>query len=107
MRYRSCLARNRHVDVCNWYKNGRSLLWIADKLGLSHYSSIRKVLIENGFQIRKQTVNRDNKHKLNVDFFQNIDSQEKAYWLGYITADGYVQQNGYRLTLSYKDKEII
>lgn len=30
------------------------------------------------------------KYLINEDFFENIDSEEKAYWLGFITADGYV-----------------
>jgi len=77
------------------------------RLGLSHYQVIRKILVENGFDIRKQTSHRDNRHKLDLDFFKNIDSPEKAYWLGYLTADGYILPNGYKVTLASKDLEII
>ena len=28
------------------------------------------------------------KHNLNKDYFKNIDNEEKAYWLGFIAADG-------------------
>lgn len=30
------------------------------------------------------------KHYFNEDFFENIDTEEKAYWLGFISADGNV-----------------
>lgn len=34
---------------------------------------------------------RDDKYNYNVSFFKDIDTEEKAYWLGFIYADGYVQ----------------
>lgn len=30
----------------------------------------------------------------NEDFFEKIDSEEKAYWLGFICADGYINKRG-------------
>lgn len=56
------------------------------------------------------------KRKYNYDenFFECIDSFEKAYWLGFITADGYIMDNtkknnksdccGLRIRLSIDDK---
>jgi hypothetical protein len=32
------------------------------------------------------------KHKINESFFENIDSKEKAYVLGFICADGYINE---------------
>ena len=32
-------------------------------------------------------------YNLNIDYFKNIDSKEKAYWLGFIYADGSVKNN--------------
>ena len=48
------------------------------------------------------------KHNLNKEYFKNIDTEEKAYWLGFIAADGCVykmSKNAHRLqiNLSYKD----
>ena len=34
------------------------------------------------------------KHIFNEDFFENIDSEKKAYWLGFICADGYINKKG-------------
>jgi hypothetical protein len=33
------------------------------------------------------------KYTLNENFFENIDSEEKAYWLGFISADGCINRN--------------
>ncbi len=51
-----------------------------------------------------------NIHKdLNVDYFKDIDTNEKAYWLGFLFADAYVTKtNGsMRLKLSIKDEETL
>ena len=32
-------------------------------------------------------------HKCNIDYFKIIDTEEKAYWLGFLYADGCVTQN--------------
>lgn len=59
----------------------------------------------------------DKRQKWNYDekYFDKIDSYEKAYWLGFITADGYIMDNrktdnkskstGLRIRLSEEDKE--
>lgn len=49
------------------------------------------------------------KYLLNKNLFKIIDSEWKAYFLGLIFADGNIQKDRYRLTLSLskKDKEIL
>lgn len=46
---------------------------------------------------------------LKVDFFKEIDSAEKAYWLGFLYADGYVTKDcgSLRLKLGIKDEETL
>ena len=48
------------------------------------------------------------KKKCNEAYFHNIDSDDKAYWLGFLFADGNVQQrkNSFIIKLSVLDKEI-
>ncbi|HLO11261.1 MAG TPA: LAGLIDADG family homing endonuclease [Pseudoneobacillus sp.] len=57
-------------------------------------------------------MNKGNKkHQLNESYFENIDSEEKAYWLGFIMADGcvYKQESTYRfqMNLNSKDKDTL
>lgn len=46
------------------------------------------------------------KYSINKDFFKKIDSEEKAYWLGFLYADGCVDKNyrGFRFELNKKDE---
>ena len=44
------------------------------------------------------------KSYINLRYFQNIDSEEKAYWLGFIAADGYLYNDSLSIQLSKEDK---
>ena len=50
---------------------------------------ISKILSSNGITIRT-SVETSTKYKAVSTFFSTIDSEEKAYWLGFMYADGYV-----------------
>ena len=45
------------------------------------------------------------KYKINENYFENIDTQDKAYWLGFIITDGYIREytgNKKSLTIGLK-----
>ena len=45
-------------------------------------------------------------YKVNTKYFSTIDSEDKAYWVGFIMADGYIYKDLYvRVELSSIDKE--
>lgn len=44
---------------------------------------------------------------LNVDYFKTIDSPDKAYWLGFICADGNIKKSNNKITLVSKDLEVV
>lgn len=50
------------------------------------------------------------RHKVNEHFFDNIDTEEKAYWLGFLMADGCVyhgsDKNSYRLQINLAASDI-
>ncbi|MDP2926616.1 MAG: hypothetical protein Q8N65_00525 [bacterium] len=45
------------------------------------------------------------KYALNESFFEKINNEEKAYWLGFLAGDGAITENKVRLSLSLKDKD--
>lgn len=58
---------------------------------------------------KAETIMRTNKensrrYHCNDSFFDTIDTEEKAYWLGFIYADGYITSNSLGITLSSRDK---
>ena len=58
---------------------------IADELGRT------KVAVD--VKLKKMRLIRDSKYKYNQNFFKEINTEEKAYWLGFIYADGCVVYN--------------
>lgn len=56
--------------------------------------SISKFLTEKG--IKTTVGNHYRKYHHNENFFENIDTEEKAYWLGFMYADGWIQDNSNR-----------
>lgn len=68
---------------------------------LSHSSedSIRRWMRKYGIDTRQEVrYSGMNTYEMNENFFEVIDSEEKAYWLGFILADGC-------LTASYRQKK--
>jgi hypothetical protein len=45
--------------------------------------------------------------KVDIDYFEEINSPDKAYWLGYICADGNISKTLNTITLTSKDFEIL
>lgn len=44
-------------------------------------------------------------YTLNESYFEQIDTEDKAYWLGFITADGCLYKNQIQISLSIKDEK--
>lgn len=47
------------------------------------------------------------KYKINTHYFDNINTEHKAYWLGFLLADGYVNQKEILLCLQKEDEYLI
>lgn len=59
--------------------NNPSLTKVCQKYGLERHSLSRR-LKELGYEV----VNYQNKLKFNENVFDSIDTEEKAYWLGFM-----------------------
>lgn len=70
------------------FKSGMSLTNIEKKYSYSR-QSISIILKRMGFEIP----NKQNELKFNNLVFDVIDTEEKAYWLGFIFADGYISSH--------------
>lgn len=82
------------------YKNGSTIASLSKKFAASP-SAIRALLRKNKVQLRgnKQGFER------NENYFQDINSPDKAYWLGFLYADGCVHKNTNAISISSTDKE--
>ena len=86
----------------NEYQMGKSLTQIAKDNNISRWK-LTKLLKDSGENI----INKHNLLKFNENYFDVIDTEEKAYWLGFIFADGCIMSKTYsfELSLSHKDKD--
>lgn len=86
--------------IVSEYKKGKTLSALGREFGVS-YSTIRNLLKRKGIKTE------GNKHNFPRDefYFKNIDSKEKAYWLGFLYADGCVHSNSNEISITLKDRD--
>ena len=63
------------------------------KLG-SKYNIKRQILSERFKKWGYEIVNQQNRCRLNEKAFDNIQSEEQFYWLGFMYADGNISKEG-------------
>lgn len=78
--------------ICQMYKDGKSGFEIARSTNI-HSSTVYRVLKKYQIGIRSDR-EQALKYKVDEMYFKNIDTEEKAYWLGFIYADGYLTRQG-------------
>lgn len=95
------LLIDRKEEVIKLFSQGNSCGKIAKLLKFSD-SNVWKLLVKEGY---KPT---NIKYTLNESFFEQIDTQEKAYVLGWWYSDGNIIPTGKcRISLQERDKEIL
>lgn len=93
--------------IIDLYKSGIGSPTIAKKINSDFYH-VLKILKKFNIPLRSARESAL-KYSFNENFFENIDSEEKAYWLGFIFADGSLDEKRHKLkiSISIKDKEIL
>lgn len=77
-------------EILQKYDNGQSITSLNKEY---HTTKVRDLLIENNRQVpesRKGVGGRKRQCTLNENYFQELDSKDKAYFLGFIYADGFI-----------------
>lgn len=92
------------------YEKNYNLNQICDELKLPRHArkNISQMLRQSGVQMRRYT----GKHTIDTSYFKNIDNKEKAYFLGFIFADGCIYKSsqnawGMNFYIVEKDKYIV
>ncbi len=89
-------------EILKYYRKGKSVRSIAK------YFRVRSVVVSELLKYHSIVVKGPKKYFDNhEDFFQTIDNEFKAYWLGFLYADGYINNKGTALEvgLAIKDKK--
>ena len=96
--------------IIEMYKNNYSIRKISEITGRGR-QSLSKLLEEIGLKTEKG--NHYRKYTFNYDYFEKIDTKEKAYWLGLLYADGtIIDKNRYgqsdvKISLAKTDEELL
>ena len=89
-----------------YLNKGLNFKEIANKLGVNYKTLLRytkKYKLKSGVGTQGAR-----KYKFDEEFFSIINTEEKAYWLGFIAADGcvYKNSNAWRLQINLKGSDI-
>lgn len=84
------------------YQNGESVSQIAKDLQVN-----RKTLAKDLKRFMNVDILHDGKKKINDYYFHEINTKDKAYWLGFLYADGYVKDEALEFCLQDADKESV
>lgn len=97
---------NMEKDIIPLYNQGVSLTKIA-KLFNTSRDTLSSRLKKMGIEV----INIQNSTKFNENIFDVIDTEEKAYWLGFLYADGYIEtpndnKKSYSMELALKLSDV-
>ena len=95
--------------IVNYYVNNHtSIRRMAEELGIS-IDEVRYFLKKNNIHKKQSSGDFDEYrlHKVNKTYFQTIDSEAKAYFLGFIYADGYITNDALFWTSHKQDRHIL
>lgn len=106
--------KNTTMQMVEDYKNGASLASLDRKYHIDK-RKIRKILVENGIEIRNRSeqakiTNMNRSYSVNQEYFDKIDSPTKAWILGFLAANGTVsggRRNSIKIGLSSVDRYIL
>lgn len=97
------------LEIVEKYKNGYTTRVLCSEYGfkLNNRHGILKILKRHNIPIRKDNFTHAKRYTVNEFYFDNIDTEDKAYFLGLLYADGNICSNTLRLTLQKDDEYIL
>lgn len=87
--------------VVDLYVNQRSTIASIANLFNCSSDAVRRLLRKNKVELQGQKL----RFPRNSEYFNNIDTAEKAYWLGFLYADGCVHTTGNTISINITDLE--
>jgi hypothetical protein len=91
--------------VIELFNAKQTLSEISNYFGYKSNKTIKKLLKNEGFNTKQMIGQKTRIKKINENYFDNIDTPNKAYILGWVLSDGYVSKN--KLVFGIKDLEIL
>ena len=83
-------------------EDGSSIASVARELNINDETLAKDLLQKYNYKSL-----HDGKKYCDSDYFETINTKEKAYWLGFFSADGYVNQDTRNIEFCLKDEEAV
>jgi hypothetical protein len=101
------IPTNEYDNIINLYNSGLSQAKVGEIYNVGHYI-IGKILKKCGVQARDDS-HKARKYTINENYFDSIDTPNKAYIIGLLYSDGcnYPPQHRVKLELQERDKNIL
>jgi hypothetical protein len=96
------LTIEQEKQVIQEYQSGKSARQLAKDYGFASHNSITAMLKHYGIE-QRSAPERNRLYKLNPNLFDVIDSERKAYWWGFIYADGNVHKRSLIVAIKWSD----
>lgn len=102
------LTTQQFNEVKELYNTGDYNLPALGKMYNISKEALNTRLTRSGIKVKNHSQAK-RKYNVNENYFSVIDSEDKAYFLGLLYADGYIhiKTNSVNLSLNYKDKEVL
>jgi hypothetical protein len=98
------LTLDQEKTVINEYVEKKLSTCKISKTFKTNSELIRNVLIRNNIKLRKNSEN-SKKYEIDDNFFNIVDTNDKAYFLGLLFADGNVDKKSFHVTISLKESD--
>ena len=92
-------------EITKLYQEDKTAKEISSLLGFKYPQPVYNYFKKMGWGKTGKTGKRI--YKVNEDFFKCINTEEKAYILGFICADGHIEKDRLNITVSIKDRDIL
>lgn len=90
--------------IAKWETNLHTTTMLANEYGFSP-TSIRIMLKRNGVKTNSISESKQ-KYSIDESFFEKIDTEQKAYFLGFLYADGYHHEKTCTIKLDLQEKDV-
>lgn len=97
----------KEKQICEYYILGESLSDISKKINVSK-STVYRILKKNNINTKRNSSDYIEKlytYKIDDAFFEKIDTEEKAYILGFLYADGNLHKKYYHIKLKLQERD--
>lgn len=91
--------------IISFYQEGKTAKEISSLLGFKYHQPVYNFFKRMGWERNGKTGKRI--YKVNESFFKNINTEKKAYILGFICADGHIEKDRLSIAVSVKDVDIL